>query len=81
MPISLAESAYISIRDRILRGQLTLGEPLSRRHLAAELGMSVIPVSEALQRLEADRLVEIRPRAGMRVRIPSEREVREWPSR
>jgi DNA-binding GntR family transcriptional regulator len=39
--------------------------------------MSVIPVSEALQRLEADRLVEIRPRAGTRVRIPSEREVRE----
>jgi DNA-binding GntR family transcriptional regulator len=43
--------------------------------------MSVIPVSEALQRLEADRLVEIPPRAGTRVRIPSEREVREWPSR
>src|SRR6185369_3419169 len=74
---SLAERAYLSIRERILRGQLPLGEPLSRRLLAAELGMSVIPVAEALQRLESDRLVEIRPRAGTRVRIPAERDVRE----
>ena len=77
MQTSLAERAYLSIRERILRGQLPLGEPLSRRMLAAELGMSVIPVSEALQRLEGDRLVEIRPRAGTRVRIPAERDVRE----
>ncbi|MEO8125519.1 MAG: GntR family transcriptional regulator [Bryobacteraceae bacterium] len=77
MHTSLAERAYLSIRERILRGLLPLGEPLSRRLLAAELGMSVIPVSEALQRLEGDRLVEIRPRAGTRVRIPSERDVRE----
>src|SRR3954470_7729171 len=77
MQISRAEHAYQSIRERILRGQRLLGEPLSRRILAAELGMSVIPVSEALQRLESDRLVEIRPRAGTRVRIPEEREVRE----
>lgn len=77
MPTSLAERAYLSIRERILRGQLPLGEPLSRRLLAVELGMSVIPVSEALQRLEGDRLVEIRPRAGTRVRIPTERDVRE----
>lgn len=77
METSLAERAYLSIRERILRGQLPLGEPLSRRLLAAELGMSVIPVAEALQRLESDRLVEIRPRAGTRVRIPTERDVRE----
>ena len=77
MSTSLAERAYLSIRERILRGQLPLGEPLSRRMLAGELGMSVIPVSEALQRLEGDRLVEIRPRAGTRVRIPTERDVRE----
>jgi len=77
MHTSLADRAYLSIRERILRGQLPLGEPLSRRMLATELGMSVIPVSEALQRLESDRLVEIRPRAGTRVRIPSERDVRE----
>jgi DNA-binding GntR family transcriptional regulator len=39
--------------------------------------MSVIPVTEALQRLEADGLLESRPRAGTRVRVPTERDVHE----
>jgi DNA-binding GntR family transcriptional regulator len=39
--------------------------------------MSVLPVNEALQRLEADRLVESRPRAGTRVRFPTPRDIRE----
>jgi GntR family transcriptional regulator, rspAB operon transcriptional repressor len=39
--------------------------------------MSVIPVTDALRRLEEDGLVESRPRAGTRVRIPSETDVRE----
>jgi DNA-binding GntR family transcriptional regulator len=39
--------------------------------------MSVVPVTEALQRLESDGLVETRARAGTRVRIPTEKDVRE----
>ena len=74
---SLADQAYLAIRDEILRGQVRPGTPLSRRRLASELGMSVIPVSDALRRLENDGLVESRPRAGTRVRVPSEKDVRE----
>ena len=74
---SLAEHAYILIRDRILRGQLRLGAALSRRRLAAELNMSLVPVAEALQRLESDGLIESRPRVGTRVRVPTEKDVRE----
>jgi GntR family transcriptional regulator, rspAB operon transcriptional repressor len=77
MKPSLSERAYVAIRERILRGELALGEPLSRRSLATQLGMSVLPVNEALQRLEADRLVESRPRAGTRVRFPSSRDINE----
>lgn len=77
MKVSLSERAYEAIRERILHGELALGEPLSRRGLAAQLGMSVLPVNEALQRLEADRLVESRPRAGTRVRFPTPRDIRE----
>ena len=73
----LAERAYLIIRDRILKGELRLGAPLSRRKLAAELGMSLLPVSEALQRLESDGLVESRPRIGTRVFLPSAQEIRE----
>jgi len=73
----LAEKAYLVLRDRILKGQLPLGASLSRRTLAAELGMSLLPVSEALQRLENDGLVESRPRVGTRVCNPGPAEIRE----
>ncbi|MGH9719708.1 MAG: GntR family transcriptional regulator, partial [Bryobacteraceae bacterium] len=68
---SLSEAAYHIIRDRILKGELALGAALSRRKLAAELGMSLLPVAEALQRLERDGLAESRPRVGTRVYQPA----------
>ncbi len=73
--VSLASAAYLALRDRILRGQLRPGTPLSRRRLAHELEMSVLPVSDALRRLEADGLVESRARAGTRVRVPSDADI------
>jgi DNA-binding FadR family transcriptional regulator len=56
---------------------LPLGAALSRRKLAAELGMSLLLVAEALQRLESDGLVESRPRIGTQVCLPSTQDVRE----
>src|SRR6266540_6310811 len=73
---SLAAEAYGVVRQRILRGELVLGQVISRRKLAAELGMSFLPVSEALLRLEVEGLLESRPRAGTRVRIPTKDDVR-----
>lgn len=73
---SLAAEAYAVVRQRILRGELVLGQVISRRKLAAELGMSFLPVSEALLRLEFEGLLESRPRAGTRVRIPSPDDVK-----
>ena len=73
---SLTDRVYYTVRERILRGQLPPGTALSRRKLAAELGVSFLPVSEALQRLEQDGLLESRPRAGTRVRTPTSDEIR-----
>lgn len=73
---SLSEQAYWALRRAILSGELPMGSALSRRKLAAELGMSIIPVAEALQRLEAEELVETRPRVGTRVRVPTPQDVR-----
>jgi DNA-binding GntR family transcriptional regulator len=72
----LATAAYRFVRQRIVRGELSLGQVISRRKLATELGMSFLPVSEALQRLEVEGLLESRPRAGTRVRIPTREDVR-----
>jgi DNA-binding GntR family transcriptional regulator len=73
---SLAAEAYSVVRQRILRGDISLGQVISRRKLAAELSMSFLPVSEALLRLEFEGLLESRPRAGTRVRIPSPEDVK-----
>jgi DNA-binding GntR family transcriptional regulator len=72
----LAGEAYVIIRERILRGEISIGQVISRRKIAAELGMSFLPVSEAFLRLEFEGLLESRPRAGTRVRIPSREDVR-----
>ena len=74
---SLAEKAYLRVRDGILQGEFPLGAVLSRRNLAKEFGMSFLPMSEALQRLEVEGLVESKPRVGTRVRIPTLQDVRE----
>src|SRR5437868_15476164 len=72
----LAGEAYVIIRERILRGEVAIGQVISRRKIAVELGMSFLPVSEALLRLAFEGLLESRPRAGTRVRIPSREDVR-----
>lgn len=75
--VSLADQAYLLIRDKILRGDLPFGAPLSRRQLAPEFNMSFQPVSESIQRLEWDGVLESLPRVGTRVKVPTENDVRE----
>jgi len=72
----LWNKAYYRIRERILRGEFSPGEALSARRLAAEFGMSLLPVSQAFRQLESEKLLESRPRAGTRVRIPVPEEIR-----
>lgn len=74
--VSLAEKAYHLILDQVLRGEVPIGFAISRRNLAEQFGMSLVPVAEALQRLELEGLMESRPRAGTRVRVPTAEEVR-----
>jgi DNA-binding GntR family transcriptional regulator len=74
---NLSGQAYLAIRNMILHGQLSMGAVLSRRKLATDLGMSMLPVCTAIQRLEDEGLLESKPRVGTRVRIPSEQDIRE----
>lgn len=73
---NLSKQAYSRIRTGILSGSLPLGSPISRRHLAQTFGMSVVPITEALQQLESEGLVESWPRVGTRVRVPTLHDVR-----
>jgi GntR family transcriptional regulator, rspAB operon transcriptional repressor len=72
---SRAKQAYFTLRQRILRAEYPFGTILSPRRLARQFGMSLVPVAEALQRLEQEGLVERRSRAGTRVKIPTPDEI------
>ena len=73
---SLFRQAYALVRTQIQQGVLSLGQVISSRKTAEELGMSFIPVSKAFLQLESEGFLESRQRAGTRVRIPTPEEVR-----
>jgi DNA-binding GntR family transcriptional regulator len=56
-----------ALREAILNGELAPGTRLIIDDLADQLGVSPIPVREALQQLQADGYVEIQPFLGTRV--------------
>ncbi len=64
---SLAESAYQTMRQRVIDNVWPPGHRALGQELALELGMSRTPVREALVRLLQEGLVEIIARHGMRV--------------
>jgi DNA-binding GntR family transcriptional regulator len=61
---SLPQAIYLALREAILAGRYRLGEALRQETLAKEYEASRIPVREALNRLEAEGLVILRPRRG-----------------
>jgi DNA-binding GntR family transcriptional regulator len=56
------------IRNKILAGDYSPGSPLLQDSIAAEFGVSKIPVREALVRLRAEGLIDIEAHRGFRVR-------------
>jgi DNA-binding GntR family transcriptional regulator len=61
---TLAGMTLDAIRDRILRGAYPEGEPLRQDAIAEEMGVSRIPIREALRQLEAEGLVSFSPHRG-----------------
>jgi DNA-binding GntR family transcriptional regulator len=61
---TIGDQVLSHIRDRILSGQLAAGARIDQNALAADLGISIIPVREALRQLEAEGLIEKRPYRG-----------------
>lgn len=72
----LSEQAYRRIRERILTGEYSFGKVISRRDLAAEFGMSLVPINEAMSRLENEYLIENTARVGTKVRTPTPQDIR-----
>jgi DNA-binding GntR family transcriptional regulator len=66
-PRSKADHAYAFIRQRVLDGRRTPGERLVIEHLAREMDVSVVPVREAIRRLEAEGYVTYTRNVGATV--------------
>lgn len=64
---SLSQVAYDHLSERLLT-DLAPGDVLNRRQVAADLGISVAPVLEAIMQLEAEGLLQTLPRKGTQVR-------------
>ncbi|MDI9947878.1 MULTISPECIES: GntR family transcriptional regulator [Rhodococcus] len=71
------ERAADGLRQMIISGELAPGQSLSEVSLAETFGISRTPIREALKQLQIEGLVEIRPRVGTFVAVPSRREINE----
>jgi len=74
---NLSERAYLFIRNKLALGELPPGARLINRTLAREVGVSLTPVREALNRLVSDGLLEYRAGLGTFVPIPNLRDLQE----
>lgn len=62
-----ADLAYEYLREQIINGNYAPGRRMTLADLSQELGLSNMPIREALLRLEQEGLLESEPHKGMRV--------------
>lgn len=65
--VSRVESVYEELRAAIISGELAPEAPLRHQELSTAYGVSLIPIREAIRKLEMERLVESFPNRGARV--------------
>lgn len=74
---SLGKLVHDDVLGMILRGEIKPGERINEPDVAARLGVSRVPVREALRALESSGLVEARKHAGVFVRTLPAEEIRD----
>jgi DNA-binding GntR family transcriptional regulator len=74
---TLADAVYDHLRDRLVAGRLAPGERLSLREISAFVGVSVMPVREAVNRLVAERALEVTANRVLRVPLASPEQIRD----
>jgi DNA-binding GntR family transcriptional regulator len=73
-PAPLREAVYDALVEMIITAELQPGQHLVENDLAAQLGVSRQPVREALQRMQTEGWVDLRPALGAFVHEPTEDE-------
>lgn len=70
-----SRTAAKRIREMIVEGRFADGSPLRQERLAEELGVSRVPLREALRLLETEGLIELRSNRGAVVKLPTPDEI------
>jgi DNA-binding GntR family transcriptional regulator len=68
---TLGDRAYAQLAELLVSGRLAPGDKLSLRATADLLGVSMMPVREAVSRLVADKALEVTPNRAVRVPLMS----------
>lgn len=66
-PETLSANVLFQIKDLLITGRLVPGEQLSLRSTAEALGVSVMPVRDAVSQLVAEQALEVAPNRSVRV--------------
>jgi DNA-binding GntR family transcriptional regulator len=77
MSVDLVEKSYSFIRRQLLTGKLSPGSRIEEPTLALEIGVSRVPVREAIRRLESEGLVGRTPHLGAFVPVPTLQDIRD----
>jgi len=75
--LTVNEHVYSELKRMIARRELAPGTPLIIRPLAKQLGVSNMPIIEAIRRLERDGLITVIPKLGATVKEWSRDEILE----
>ncbi|NNM73130.1 GntR family transcriptional regulator [Enterovirga aerilata] len=75
--VTLGDRVYDELRELIIGGELAPGDKLSLRSVADTLGVSIMPVREAVSRLVADEALEVLPNRAVCVPAMTREKFRE----
>lgn len=75
--VTLGERVHAELRDLLMGGDLAPGQKMSLRSVAETLGVSIMPVREAVARLVADQSLEVLPNRAVRVPLMTRARFRE----
>ncbi|GEM_PF-1469411 len=67
-----------TIIEGLLEGRYQPGEKVNARQLSEELGVSIVPVREAIHILAGEGVIDLTARKGARIRSLNREEVRNW---
>lgn len=76
--VSQVDACYGQLREWIVTCELVPGARLTERELIAKMGFGRTPVREALLKLSQERLIEVLPRSGYRVRELTRKSIQDF---